>query len=87
MRLSKLLDKFNSILGFSIYEDYILKSFLKFRTLKLRLTLLRAIELSAQTNETDLKRRLAGYSALSSADPYPSLKVGDGKNNQSGGKL
>lgn len=55
--------------------------------MKIRLTLLRAMELSAQIDETDLKRRLAGYSALSSANPYPVLKVGDGKNSPNNGEI
>jgi len=45
------------------------------------------MELSAQIDETDLKRRLAGYSALSSANPYPVLKVGDGKNSPNNGEI
>jgi hypothetical protein len=54
---------------------------------KVRLTLLRAVELAAQSNESDLRRRLAGYKALSSANPYPYLMIGDGKSDKNNGKL
>jgi hypothetical protein len=36
-----------SIIGFCIYEDFILKSFLRFKEVKVRLTLVRAIDLAA----------------------------------------
>ena len=83
----KLVQKIPPSIGFSIYEDYMLKSFIKHKIVKVRLTLLRAVELAAQSNETDLKRRLAGYKALSSANPYPFLMIGDGKNDSNSGIL
>lgn len=74
-------------IGFNIYEDYLLKGFFKFKQVKIRLALLRALNLAAQTNETDLKRRMAGYTARSSANPYPYIMVGDGKNDSNNCKI
>ena len=56
-------------------------AFTKFKQVVVRVSLLRALNLAAQANQTDMKRRLAGYTAYSSADPYPYLLVGDGRND------
>lgn len=74
-------------IGFNIYEDYLLTAFYKYKQVKIRLALLRALNLTAQTNETDFKRKLAGYIARSSANPYPYIIVGDGKNDSNNCKF
>ena len=48
---------------------------------KIRVYILTCQNLSAVDNYVDLKSRLAGDKALSSADPYPVLMIGNGEND------
>eukprot|EP01017_Pseudomicrothorax_dubius_P008779 TRINITY_DN12906_c0_g1_i2.p1 TRINITY_DN12906_c0_g1~~TRINITY_DN12906_c0_g1_i2.p1 ORF type:complete len:474 (-),score=109.87 TRINITY_DN12906_c0_g1_i2:120-1541(-) len=64
-----------------LFEDERLKELQKMlpkMPLTVRLYLLRGMNLSAQSNETDIGPMLAGMSALSSADPLPEIILGDG---------
>jgi len=65
----------------------LIKLFSQIRQVKVRLFLLRATNLAAQASETGLKERAAGYTAKSSANPYPYILVGDGKNDVSNGSI
>ena len=53
--------------------------------MKIRLYLLEVQGLTAQQNVVNIKDVLAGYRAVSSANPYPEISVGDKQN--SGGFL
>ena len=48
---------------------------------KVRVYLLTCQNLSALDSYLDLKSKLAGLKALCSADPFPVIIVGDGKND------
>jgi len=48
---------------------------------KIRIYLLTCQNLSAVDSYMEVKAKLAGYKALCSADPFPVLSVGDGKND------
>eukprot|EP01016_Furgasonia_blochmanni_P007684 TRINITY_DN1307_c0_g1_i2.p1 TRINITY_DN1307_c0_g1~~TRINITY_DN1307_c0_g1_i2.p1 ORF type:complete len:498 (-),score=69.53 TRINITY_DN1307_c0_g1_i2:413-1906(-) len=63
---------------FDIFNENILKVFQKLLKTKVRLYFLRATNLSAQANETDVNAMLAGMTALSSAIPYPAAIIGEG---------
>lgn len=54
------------------YKDY---------SFKIRVYLLSGQNLSAMSNSIDLKSRLAGMSAMCTANPFAQLQVGDGQNN------
>mmetsp|Transcript_18698 Transcript_18698/g.28643 ORF Transcript_18698/g.28643 Transcript_18698/m.28643 type:complete len:123 (+) Transcript_18698:3529-3897(+) len=57
------------------------------QSFKIRLYLITAQNLTATGTAIDLKSKLAGMTALSTANPYPVILVGDGKNvNVEGGK-
>jgi len=45
---------------------------------KIRIYLLRCLNLGSQTNARDMVAAMAGLDAISSANPYPELIVGDG---------
>ena len=63
---------------FDIFEDVYLKYFGVSKQLKIRVYLLRALNLSAQSDVVALNNRLAGYNAMSSANTYPIIKIGQG---------
>ena len=46
---------------------------------------MRGLNLTAQTDVSSAMTKIAGYKALSSANAYPSIQIGDGTNNQSKG--
>lgn len=48
---------------------------------KVRVYLLSGQNISAMSNEIDMKSRLAGMSAMCTANPFPVLKTGDGVND------
>ena len=48
---------------------------------KVRVYILTCKNLAAVDNYVDLKSRLAGDKALSSADPFPVIKIGNGEND------
>ena len=52
-----------------------------FQTYKIRVYLVTAQNLTATGTVIDLKSRLAGMTALSSANPYPVITIGEGKND------
>lgn len=72
---------FNIKFEFDIYERYLLNLFRDSCAIKVRFYILRALNLAAQSSATQIKYELGGYNALSSADPYPMVSVGDAKNN------
>jgi len=60
-----------------------LKSFARPPTLKIRCYLYRGMHLSAQTNEANLRDKLAGLTSKCAATTYPYLKVGEGLDKRS----
>jgi len=48
---------------------------------KVRIYLISAQNLSAMGTVIDFKSRLAGMTAMCTANPYPAIKIGDGKTN------
>lgn len=54
---------------------------------KVRVYLVAAQNLTATSVVVDLKSRLAGMSALCSAEPYSVIKVGDGENSADTGEI
>ena len=57
-----------------------------FQTYKIRVYLVTAQNLTATGVMIDLKSRLAGMTALSNANPYPVITVGEGKNDMDTGQ-
>lgn len=49
------------------------------RDFKCRVYILRCLNLTAVDSRANIKDRLAGYSALCSADPFPIVYIGEGK--------
>lgn len=70
---------------FDLYKQYLLNIFRENCQIKLRYYVLRGLSLAAQSNAIETKFALGGYQALSSADPYPGLSIGDGKNDINSG--
>jgi hypothetical protein len=67
---------------FDISIERFLKSLVSQRTtFKIRVYLLTCQNLTAIDSFLDLKSKLAGLKALCSADPFPVIIVGDGKND------
>lgn len=92
VRLICLDDQQNAIgdtsnFEFNIFEPFLLGIFKETCQVKVRLNVLRALNLAAQSNAIQVKYNLGGYNALSSADPYPKVQVGDGKNDVNSGVL
>ena len=56
-------------------------------TFKIRVYLLTCQNLSAVDSKIDLKARLAGLTALCSANPFPVIIVGDGRNDTQAQKI
>lgn len=52
---------------------------------KVRVYLLRGLNLSAQENAADINDMMAGVRAMASANSYPVIVVGDGRNRKDGG--
>ena len=61
---------------FDLFNKKILEIFNEIHYLKVRVYIFRALNLTAQSNINSIKERLAGYEALSSANPYIELKIG-----------
>lgn len=57
------------------------------RFVKVRLYLLRGLNLTAQADVNSAMNRFAGYSAFSSANAFPQIVVGDGDNDHQNGGL
>jgi hypothetical protein len=53
-----------------------------FQTYKIRVYLLSAQNLTATGTVIDWKSRLAGMTALCTANPYPVIQIGDGINDE-----
>lgn len=70
---------------FDIYLPSMLELFKSTCQIKVRFYLLRGLNLAAQSNATQIKYNLGGYSAMSSADPYPKIQVGDARNDVNAG--
>lgn len=69
------------IFEFDIFEQFLLDMFREPVQVKVRFNLLRGLNLAAQSNAIQIKYGLGGYNAMSSANPYPKLQVGDGNND------
>lgn len=65
---------------FNIFDQDFLDYFKNQNKYKVRVYLLRGLNFSAQQDATELKEILAGKQALSSANSYPMILVGDGRN-------
>lgn len=69
---------------FKLHEEEYMKQLFKDSSndrFKVRVYLVSAQNLSAMNSVIDLKSKLAGMTALCTANPYPVIKVGDGVNN------
>lgn len=69
----------------NIYDQDVLTVLKKNTHLKIRIYLLRGLNLTAQSNVNSAMNKLAGYSAYSSANPYPEISIGDCCNDSSSG--
>lgn len=83
----KKQDALNEEFEFTIYKRFLMQLFHDTCQIKVRFYINRALNLAAQSNAIELKYRLGGYQALSSADPYPVVCVGDSKNDINSGVL
>ena len=61
-----------------MFLPYFLEAFGSPPNLKVRVYLYRGLNLAAQSDNVEIGNRLAGLSALCSADTYPSFKIGQG---------
>lgn len=75
------------IFEFDIFEQYLLDMFKDPAQIKVRFNILRGLNLAAQSNAIQIKYGLGGYNAMSSANPYPRLQVGDASNDVNQGVI
>ena len=78
-------DAMNMEYEFDIYKQFLLNYFKETCQIKVRFYVLRALNLAAQTDAIQLKYNLGGYNAMSSADTFPVVQVGDAENNVNSG--
>jgi hypothetical protein len=82
---NNLVDSFNH--EYDIYEQYMMDLFKEPIQIKVRFSILRGLNLAAQSNAIQIKYGLGGYDAMSSANPYPRVQVGDSKNDVNQGVI
>lgn len=70
---------------FDIYKQFLLNIFKETCQIKVRFYVLRALNLAAQANAIELKYELGGYNAMSTANSYPVVSVGDARNDVNSG--